>query len=172
MFSKTVLVSFILFISFAPLEAQTGTAPANAAHRDWHAVEKLKLHTPLSVELQSGEWLRGNFILAGDTKLQIEQEVLPAGSGLVTPRELKRDDVKRVYRISRPLSKLTRRIIGGTIGLGLALTLGAIADSQAKSHEDDGLVALSVGLIAVPLGASVGGHTHGQEKAKLVYQSP
>jgi hypothetical protein len=172
MFSRTLLVFFILLSSFARLEAQTGGTPTNAAHRDWHAVERLKPHTVLTVQLRSGEWLRGNFVSATDAKLQIEQEVLPGGSGLLTLRDLKRDEVNRVYRISRPLSKLTRQIIGGAIGLGIALAAGAIADSQAKSHEDDGLVALSLGLIAVPVGASVGGHTHGHERSKLVYESP
>ena len=172
MLSRTLLVSFILLVPFAGLQAQRGKAHTNAAHHDWNAVEKLKPHSALSVELRSGEWLRGNFVSAGDTKLQIEQEVLPAGSGLLTLRELRRDEVDRVYRISRPLSKLTRQIIGGAIGLGIAIAAGAIADSQAKSHEDDGLVALSLGLIAVPVGASVGGHTHGHDKSKLVYESP
>src|SRR5689334_19935188 len=113
MLSRTLLLNFTLLITFAGLQAQTGRAPTNAAHHDWNAVEKLKLHAALSVELRSGEWLRGNFVSAGDTKLQIEQEVLPGGSGLLTLRDLKRAEVNRVYRISRPLSKLTRQIIGG-----------------------------------------------------------
>lgn len=172
MLSRTLLVGFVMFTSFLASEAQTRRVQTNAAHHDWHAVQSLKPHTTLTVELRSGEWLRGNFVSAGDTKLEVEQEVLPAGQGLLTPRELQRDEVKRVYRTSRPLSKLTRQIIGGTIGLGIALAVGAIADSQARSHEDDGLVAVSIGLIAVPLGATVGGRTHGHEKSKLVYESP
>jgi hypothetical protein len=167
MFLRCLALPFVLFLSVASSHGQTAST-----HNDWHKVQKLKPHTPVAIALRSGEWLRGNLVLATDTQLRVEQEVMPAGSGLVTLREIQRADVQRVYRISRPFSKLTRQIIGGAIGLGVAVGVGAIVDSQAKSHEDDGLAAVVTSLITIPIGIAVGGHTHGSEKQKLIYEAP
>jgi len=167
MFLRCWAVLLIVFLSIA---SSHGQAPST--HNDWHKVRKLKTHTPLAIALRSGEWLRGNLVLASDTQLRVEHEVMPAGSGLVTLRDINRADVYSVYRISRPFSKLTRQIIGGAIGLGIAVGAGAIVDSQAKSHEDDGLAAVVTSLITIPVGIAVGGHTHGSEKQKLIYEAP
>ena len=156
----------VLFLSIAS-SAQGQSAPA-----DWRKVQKLKRDTPIIIKLRSGEWLRANLVNAGETQLRLEQEVQPDDQGLLTLREVQRSDVQLLYRVSPPVSQTTRKIIGGIVGLGVALAVGAIADSQARSHEDDGLVGLTVALIAVPVGIAVGGNTHGHEKHKLIYESP
>jgi len=157
---------FLLLLSTA------SPAQSHPARADWHKVQKLKRDTPIIVKLQTGEWLRANLVNASETQLRLEQEVQPDDQGLLTLREVQRSDVQLLYRVSPPVSQTTRKIIGGIVGLGFALAVGAIADSQARSHEDDGLVGFSVALIAVPIGIAVGGNTHGQEKHKLIYESP
>jgi hypothetical protein len=147
-------------------------AQGRSVDSDWRKVQKLKRDTPIIIKLRSGEWLRANLVRADDTQLGLEQEVQPDDHGLLTLREVQRTDVQLIYRVSRPLSQATRKIIGGVIGLGLALGIGAIVDSQQKSHEDDGLLVVPLSLITVPVGIAVGGHTFGHEKHKLIYESP
>src|SRR5262245_9799460 len=123
---RCLALPFVFFLWLTSSAAQTGSL-----HNDWQAVQKLKRHAPLTVELRSGEWLRGNFVTATDVQLRIEQEVMPAGSGLFVLRDVPREEVQRVYRVSRPWSKLTRQIIGAGVGLAIAVGVGAIVDSQA-----------------------------------------
>ena len=165
MISRWWLLLFVL-LSIA------SSAQGRSVDSDWGKVQKLKRDTPIIIKLRSGEWLRANLVTADDTHLRLEQEVQPDDQGLLTPREVQRSEVQLIYRVSRPLSQTTRKIIGGVIGLGVALAIGAIADSQSKSHEDDGLVGFSLGLIAVPVGIAIGGNTGGHEKHKLIYEAP
>jgi len=165
MISRWWLLLFVL-LSIA------SSAQGRSVDSDWRKVQKLKRDTLIIVKLRSGEWLRANLVKADDTQLRLEQEVQPDDQGLLTLREVQRSDVQLLYRVSLPLSRSTRQIIGGVVGLGIALAIGAIADSQSKSHEDDGLVAFGLGLIAVPVGIAVGGNTTGHEKHKLIYEAP
>jgi hypothetical protein len=165
MTSRWWLLAFVLLSIAFP-------AQGRSVGSDWRKVQKLKPNSPIIIKLRSGEWLRANLVRADDTHLRLEQEVQPDDPGLLTLREVQRSDVQLVFRVSRPLSQTTRKIIGGVIGLGVALAVGAIADSQSRSHEDDGLVAVSLSLIAVPVGIAVGGNTTGHEKHKLIYESP
>ena len=165
MSSRCWLLVFVL-LSIA------SSAQDSSTDAGWRKVHKLKRDTPIIIRLRSGEWMRGNLVSADDMQMLIEQEMRPDNQGLLTLRELRRSDVQLIYRVSPPLSQTTRKIIGGIIGLGTAVGIGAIADSHSKSHEDDGLVGFSLGLIAVPVGIAVGGNTTGREKHKLIYEAP
>jgi hypothetical protein len=166
MISRRCLLVFLFLLSIV------SCAQGRSADADWRKVQKLKRDTPIIIKLRSGEWLRANLVNADDTQLRLEQQVQPDDQGLLTRREVQRSDVQLIYRVSPPLSQSTRKFIGGLVGLGVALAVGAIADSQAKSHEDDGLVGFSVALIAVPGGIAIGGNTPGREKHKLIYEAP
>ncbi len=162
----------ITFVTIVLFFATVSTAQSGSRNTEWKRVQHLKPHTPVLVELRSGETIRGNLATtANDTALRLEQQVAP-DAGLLVPRVLARNDIRRVYKVWTPMPKLARQMIGGAIGLAAAIGIGAAVDSRQKSHEDDGLVGVALAPVGVITGVAIGGKIVRNPKERLVYEVP
>ena len=152
------LAASLLLASAAP--AQNGTA----ATGDWSAVKAISAGSKLSVKLKSGRTIEGRLAGVTDDALSLSVKSKPA--------ELKREDVRSVYRLTgKSATKAT--LIGLGVGAGAGLALGAAADSSSDGFEGID-AAVTAGLTVLGAGAgALTGYLLGRRGGKrvLVYQA-
>jgi len=124
---------------------------AVAQSGDWAAVEGLKSEADISVQTLSGETYQGNFDSATPELLVLWSQERDFPSRKLVRREIPRQQVKKVRIVHRVGSV----VAGSAIGAGIGASIGVIADSQMRNHEDRGLVAFVLGALGAGLGAAI-----------------
>jgi hypothetical protein len=154
--SKQILSSILLIFLFIPSHALAQGA-------DWATVRAVPAGEKLSIELKTGKHENGKVLRTTDTSVTLQNGK--------KEKEISRDDVRRVHRVSGA-SKTKSALIGTGVGAGSGIALGAAAGGCERScFVDQGTV---IGILAV-MGAAIGAVTgllFGAAKSKraLIYE--
>ncbi|MGH9841311.1 MAG: hypothetical protein ACREEM_21365 [Blastocatellia bacterium] len=157
-----------LVLSVTRVIAQDANATTMGGSQDWEVVRQLLTGEKVQIEKKDGKKLTGVKAGATDVELYIERK----GKTV----DLKREEVRRVWRVAPP-SRKKQWLFGGIgAGVGLAAGLGIATGLALKqcggscTGEGVGIVAAIVGL---PAGGAVAGVTlAGDGKRTLLYTAP
>ena len=159
MLKSRKLLSVLIALSFL---SQVAFAKTNV--NDWNNVRILDTGTTIIVKTKAGERYEGRLKSAEADSLAVLVEVSRAMTRVI---DIRRDEVKQ---IRARLSRTSSIVLGTAVGVGVGVTLGAIADSKDRYGEDPGL-GKSMGLLLGLLFGSVAG-TGLSLSGKKVYEAP
>ena len=143
---------------------------------DWNAVQRLKDGVEVKV-VTATEVVEGRLTGADDREIRLEARDRSA-IGFVTPRTVKRADVREVYKAGKQLErKMSGRqlLLSSAAGAAVGIGIGAAYDSTHPNFEDPGsrklvfgTLGFFVGPAATAIGRAVYSATHRQ---KLIYRN-
>jgi hypothetical protein len=143
--------------------AQQSQAPS----RNWDDVRQLLVGEKIAVERKDGKKLKGKTVSVSDSELILERKK--------KPESIKRDEVRKVWRIAPP--SRVKQTVFGSLGLAggllagtfIAVNLGFKQCGGSCADEGTGIVAAMVGL---PVAGVLGGRALARGKRILIYSAP
>jgi hypothetical protein len=159
---------WILIFSTTVMAQQTQATSTNWPNTDWNDVRQLLVGEKIAVERKDGKKLRGKTVSVSDAELVLERKK--------RPETLKRDEVRKVWRIAPP-SRVKQTIFGGLglvggilAGTFIAVNLGFKQCGGSCADEGTGMIAALIGL---PVAGALGGRAlAGGGKLTLFYSVP
>jgi hypothetical protein len=156
--------TLVLLLAAALLLPSVASAQNSSASSDWAALNTVTSGSKLVVKTKDGRSFEGRLSGVSDSALSLSVKNKPV--------ELRREDVRSVYRIGKN-SATKATLIGMGVGAGAGAAIGAAADSSSEGLEGFD-AALTAGLTVV--GAGVGALTgyligRGGSKRTLIYEA-
>lgn len=156
--------TLVLLLAAALLLPSVASAQNGSASSDWAALNTVTSGSKLVVKTKDGRSFEGRLSGVSDSALALTVKNKPV--------ELKREDVRSVYRIGKN-SATKATLIGLGVGAGAGAAIGAAADSSNEGLE--GLdAAFTAGLTVVGAGAgALTGYLLGRRGGKrtLIYEA-
>jgi hypothetical protein len=157
----------MLMSAQAPLAlAQTAQLSSNEA---WALVKETSLGEKLEVKLKDGRKVKGEKVLVSDSELSLSIKNQQGA-------QIKRDEIKQVWRSLRP-DRDKRRLyqgIGTGIGAlgGLAIAIGASRETQSCGDCRGRAIGLTSAIVGLTIVGALIGRKLAGGKRMLIYQAP
>lgn len=132
------------------------------SQEDWSAVASLPLGTPVEVQSQGNETLKGTIASVSDASLVLTLKNQ-------TSKTVTRQDIARVY-LAGKRHVVLGAVIGGGIGFGTGAAIGAASCGSAGSFCTRGQGVAVAGGILGAAGALVGAAIGLHKDRKLIYR--
>jgi hypothetical protein len=155
-FTMARTLALTVFLSAIPLQAQGNS-------NDWSRLNSIESGNKVVVKIKNGKSLEGALNSVSDSSLSMTVK----GSA----REVRREDVSTVHRISRK-SAGKATLIGAGVGAGTGALIGAVGGRDSDFDKLDQAVTAGLTIIGAGVGA-VTGFLIGRSgrKRELIYQA-
>ncbi len=158
---KSLVISMVVVAFFLP--TPVAAQQSNAAQGDWSRITSLAGGTNLSIKLKSGKRVKGNLVSVSDAGISM--------SGKDKPMELKREEIRSIYRVTSKSAKKST-LIGLAAGAGAGLAIGLAGSGDSGFDKID--QAATAGLTVIgAAGGALAGYLIGKggSKQELIYQA-